>query len=131
MVESCGTDGCLALQRLTVKVDDVEMKLSHRDAEQGLTISSITTRIDNMEDKYDELRSDVKKEIQSIKDDIPEMFANAINDLMAKIFKTVLKVIATLIGFIILVCVLAFSRPYLVSALDEIKQKVEQAEVPK
>lgn len=131
MVESCGTEGCLVLQRLAVKVDDVEMKLSHRDAEQGLTISSITTRIDNMEDKYDELRSDVKKEIQSIKDDIPEMFANAINDLMAKIFKTVLKVIATLIGFIILVCVLAFSRPYLVSAIDELKQKVEQAEVPK
>lgn len=130
MVESCGTDGCLALQRLAVEVDDIKMRQNHRDMEQELIIKHISTRMDNMEEKYEELRADVKKEVQSIKDAIPEMFTNAINDLMAKILKTTLKVIATLVGFIILVCVLAYSRPYLVKALDEIKQKVEQVEVP-
>ena len=127
----------LSIKRQKVDIDAVQQTQINKDIEHEQMIQNLTTRMDTVsqdlvtfkkEVKADiqEVRSDMKKDIQSIKNDIPEMFDNAVNKLLAKMFKYVL------IGVAAIICVilLAFSRPLVLKGIDEVKTWVESVEVP-
>ena len=127
----------LSIKRQKVNIDAVQQTQTNKDIEHEQMIQNLTTRMDTVsqdlvtfkkEVKADiqEVRSDMKKDIQSIKNDIPEMFDNAVNKLLAKMFKYVL------IGVVAIICVilLAFSRPLVLKGIDEVKTWVESVEVP-
>jgi hypothetical protein len=120
-------EDCLEVKKLKLDVLALENNVSCRDVEHDVIIQGVATRMDNLETKFDDLRKDVKSDIQSIKDDIPGLFKNAINDLLATVAKW-------LIGGLIVILVIiafAFSRPVLVQALQELTNKVNTYEVGK
>lgn len=130
MSEQC--EECLNVKRLELEVQRVDLDATalHREVESmntehELSIQGITTRMDIMQTQFTELRADVKQDIQSIKDDIPAMFENAVNRLMARIAKWLL----TGLGIILLVIIFAFSRPFLVSGLQELLERAQTTEV--
>lgn len=118
-------EDCLEVKKLKLDVLALEKNVSCRDIEHDVIIQGVATRMDNLETKFDDFRQDVKKDIQSIKDDIPVLFKHAINELLATIAKWFL--IAGVI--LLLVIILALSRPILTQALEELKTKVQTYEV--
>ena len=110
-------------------IDGIKTQQESRDIEHEAMIQNLTTRMDSMEQKFDELKEKVASDIASIKEEIPSLFKNAVNELMAKMFRYIVLGVATVIGFFILVVVLAFARPYIVDSLKELTIKVEQAEI--
>lgn len=127
----------LSIKRQKVDIDVVQQTQINKDIEHEQMIQNLTNRMDTVsqdlitfkkEVKADlqEVRTDVKRDIQSMKDGIPEMFDNAVNKLLAKMFKYV----AIGIGVIICVILLAFSRPLILKGIDEVKTWVESIEVP-
>ena len=72
------------------------------------------------------VQTDVKQDIQSMKNDIPAMFDNAVNKLLAKMFKYVAIGLIIIIGAI----ALAFSRPLVLKGIDEVRTWIESVEVP-
>ena len=141
MADHC--DDCIEVQKLKFQIDGLDISLQKnkvciegiktqqeaRDIEHEAMIQNLSTRMDSMEQKFDELKKEVKTDIASIKEEIPSLFKNAVNDLMARMFKYIVFGVATVIGFLILVVVLAFARPYIVDSLKELTTKVEQAEI--
>lgn len=132
---------CQEIRKLEFRIGKTDLSVEHlgqqqetRDIEHELMIQNITTRMDTMSQDFLDLKqevkneiADVKKDIASVKKDIPDMFDNAINKLLAKMFK------AVAIGVLIIVCViiLAFSRPVILKGIDEIRHWVETVEVTK
>ena len=119
----------ISLQKNKVCIDGIKTQQEARDIEHEAMIQNLSTRMDSMEQKFDELKKEVKTDIASIKEEIPSLFKNAVNDLMARMFRYIVLGVATVIGFLILVVVLAFTRPYIVDSLKELTTKVEQAEI--
>lgn len=123
---------CLEIKKLELQIKECSNHVATKDIEHDTMINSLSTRIVNMEEKYEELKQDVKKEVASINDKvedikatIPTMFKNAVNEMMAR----VVKYIALLIVGIMLIIALSVTRPILVQALQELTKKVEQAEI--
>ena len=119
----------ISLQKNKVCIEGIKTQQEARDIEHEAMIQNLSTRMDSMEQKFDELKKEVKTDIASIKEEIPSLFKNAVNDLMARMFRYIVLGVATVIGFLILVVVLAFARPYIVDSLKELTTKVEQAEI--
>ena len=127
----------LSIKRQKIDTESVQQTQLNKDIEHEQMIQNLTNRMDTVsqdlvtfkkEVKADiqEVRTVMKQDIQSIKNDIPEMFDNAVNKLLAKMFRYVL------IGAGIIICVilLALSRPLILKGIDEIKTWVESVEVP-
>lgn len=126
------TDVQIRSQKL--EIEAVQQRQDAKDIEHEQMIQNITTRMDTMSSDFINMSSDfiyfkkeVKEDIQSIKNEIPDMFNNAINKLMAKI----LKVVAGGVLIVICVIVLAFSRPVILKGIDEFRNWVETVEVTK
>lgn len=127
----------LSIRKQKIDIDAVQQVQENKDIEHEQMIQNLTNRMDAVsqdliefkkEVKADiqEVRADMKKDIQSIKNDIPEMFDNAVNKLLAKMFKYVLIGALVVSGII----ALAFTRPIILKGIDEIKIWVESVEVP-
>lgn len=119
----------ISLQKHKISLDGVKSLQESRDIEHEAMIQNLSTRMDSMEQKFDELKEKVTSDIASIKEEIPSLFKNAVNDLMARMFRYIVLGVATVIGFLVLVVILAFTRPYIVDSLKELTTKVEQAEI--
>jgi hypothetical protein len=118
-------DDCLEVKKLKFDVLALENNVSCRDVEHDVIIQGVATRMDNLETKFDDLRKDVKSEIQSVKDDIPGLFKHAINELLATIAKWLIGGLIV----ILLIIAFAFSRPVIINALEELTNKVKTYEV--
>ena len=119
------------LRGVNLEVTALQRRVADRDVEHDAVIQNIATRIDNMEDRFMELKTEVKADIQSIKDEIPLMFEVAINKLMARVLKWIVLGVLGFIGGCILIVVLAFARPYAVDGMKEILKKIQTIEAPK
>lgn len=145
MTETC--EDCLETQRLKFQLDGQSLVIQkqhndinalaqnqlNKDIEHEQMIQNVTTRMDTMTQDIASFKKEVKEDISavkqdiaSIKKDIPDMFDNAVNKLLAKMFKYFL------IGFLVLagVIVLALSRPVILKGIDEVRSWVESVEVP-
>lgn len=129
-------ENCPETQRLTFVTKGLELEIialqrsvSDRDVEHDTVIRSIANRMFTMEECFTELKADVKKDIQSIKDEIPAMFETAVNKLMARILKWIVVGFLSFIGLCLLIVVVAFSRPYVAEGLKEIYERVQTMEV--
>ena len=122
----------LVIQKQKLDIEDVQQIQTNKDIEHEQMIQNVTTRMDTVLQDITDFKKEVKEDIQgvksdlaSIKKDIPDMFDNAVNKLLAKMFKYVLG------GILIIICViaLAFSRPLVLKGIDEVKHWVENVEV--
>ena len=122
----------LVMQKQKLDIEDVQQTQANKDIEHEQMIQNVTTRMDTVLQDITDFKKEVKEDIQgvksdlaSIKKDIPDMFDNAVNKLLAKMFKYVLG------GILIILCViaLAFSRPLVLKGIDEVKHWVENVEV--
>ena len=120
------------IARTDLCIERVSQQQEHKDIEHEQMIQNVTTRMDTVLQDITDFKKEVKEDIQgvksdlaSIKKDIPDMFDNAVNKLLAKMFKYVLG------GILIILCViaLAFSRPLVLKGIDEVKHWVENVEV--
>jgi len=118
---------CIEVKKLTLDVKRLENDVQTRDIEHDVIIKGVASRMDNLEQKFDDLRKDVKQDIKSIKDDIPALFKHATDELLATIAKWLLGGLA----IIVLIIIFAFSRPVIVKALEELTNKVQTYEVGK
>ena len=124
----------LIIQRQKLDIEDVQQTQTNKDIEHEQMIQNVTTRMDTVLQDITDFKKEVKQDIQgvksdlaSIKKDIPDMFDNAVNKLLAKMFKYVL------CGMLVIGCiiVLAFSRPVILKGIDEVRNWVEHVEVDK
>ena len=122
----------LVIQKQKLDIEDVQQTQTNKDIEHEQMIQNVTTRMDTVLQDITDFKKEVKEDIQgvksdlaSIKKDIPDMFDNAVNKLLAKMFKYVLW------GIFAIICViaLAFSRPLVLKGIDEVKHWVENVEV--
>lgn len=115
------------IARTDLCIERASQQQEHKDIEHEQMIQNLTTRMDSMSQDLQSFKLEVKEDIQNIKKDIPAMFDNAVNKLLAKMFKIVA------IGVFIIVCViiLAFSRPVILKGIDEVRHWVETVEVTK
>ena len=120
------------IARTDLCIERVSQQQEHKDIEHEQMIQNVTTRMDTVLQDITDFKKEVKEDIQgvksdlaSIKKDIPDMFDNAVNKLLAKMFKYVLG------GILIILCViaLAFSRPLVLKGIDGVRQWVENVEV--
>lgn len=130
--EKC--EDCSEIKRLEFRIagteliiKDVSQTQQNKDVEHEQMIQNLTNRMDTMSQDLQTFKQEVRQDIQNIKKDIPDMFDNAVNKLLAKMFKIVAW------GVLILVCVvvLAFSRPVILKGIDEVRNWVENVEVSK
>lgn len=124
----------LVLQRQKVELEGVRQSQEGKDVEHEQMIQNLTTRMDTVTQDIADFKKEVKEDIQgvksdiaTIKSDIPDMFDNAVNKLLAKMFKWVMMVVLVLVAVI----VLAFTRPVILKGIDEIRHWVETVEVQK
>ena len=115
------------IARTDLCIERVSQQQEHKDIEHEQMIQNLTTRMDTMSQDFIDFKNEVKEDIQSIKTEIPDMFNNAINKLLAKMFR------AVAVGVFIIICVviLAFSRPIILKGIDELRHWVETVEVKK
>lgn len=122
----------LVIQKQKIDIDAVQQTQLNKDIEHEQMIQNITNRMDTVLQDITDFKKEVKEDIRgvkadlaSIKKDIPDMFDNAVNKLLAKMFKYVLG------GILIILCViaLAFSRPLVLKGIDEVRHWVENVEV--
>ena len=108
-------------------IKDVNQTQQNKDIEHEQMIQNLTNRMDTVSQDLQTFKEEVREDIQNIKKDIPAMFDNAVNKLLAKMFRIVA------IGVFIIVCViiLAFSRPVILKGIDEVRHWVETVEVQK
>jgi Flp pilus assembly protein TadB len=119
----------ISLQKNKIQVEGIRTQQEARDIEHEAMIQNLSTRMDSMEQKFDELKKEVKTDIASIKEEIPSLFKSAVNELMARVFKYIMLGLLSIIALVVLAIVLAFTRPYIVESLKELTQKVEQFDV--
>ena len=124
----------LVVQKQKLEIESVQQTQNSKDIEHEQMIQNVTTWMDIMSQDLSEFKKEVKEDIQgvkedlaSIKKDIPDMFDNAVNKLLAKMFKGVAIAVAIFLG----VVVLAFSRPVILKGIDEVRHWVENVEVKK
>lgn len=124
----------LVVQKHKVELDAVKQSQLGTDIEHEQMIQNLTTRMDTMTQDIADFKKEVKEDIQgvksdiaTIKSDIPDMFDNAVNKLLAKMFKWMLGVVLVLVAVIIL----AFTRPVIIKGIDEVRHWVENVEVSK
>ena len=124
----------IVIQKHKVQLDAVEQTQLGKDIEHEQMIQNLTTRMDIVTQDIADFKKEVKEDIQSvktdiatIKTDIPCMFDNAVNKLLAKMFRRVLIAVLIFSGII----VFAFSRPIILNGIDEIKHFIETVEVGK
>lgn len=117
----------LQMQAQKLNIESVQQRQDTKDLEHETMIQNLTNRMDTMSQDLQTFKAEVRQDIQNIKTDIPTMFDNAVNKLLAKMFKYVA------IGVFIIVCVivLALSRPMILKGIDEVRQWVENVEVSK
>ena len=113
-MENC--NGCLPLKEL-------QLENEAQNIEHETTIQGINNRMQNLEEKFDELKKDVNDKI----DGIPDMLENALNKLLAKVAKWLL----IGIGIIFLIIVFAFTRPVISKGLSELQDKINKVEIIK
>lgn len=102
---------------------------TNKDIEHESMIQNLGNRMGTMSQEFIDFKKEMKDEVQSIKTEIPAMFDNAVNKLLARILKWAIGVIALVFLIGILTTVLAFNRNNIVKALQELQQKVEHMEV--
>mgnify|MGYP003587166763 CR=1 FL=1 len=114
-------------------VQRVQQEQVNKDIENEIMIQNLTTRMDTMTQDIASFKKEVKEDISavkqdiaSIKKDIPDMFDNAVNKLLAKMFKYVLIGVLVLAGVI----TLALSRPVILKGINAVYTWVESVEVP-
>lgn len=117
----------LQMQAQKLDLEAVQQRQDTKDLEHETMIQNLTNRMDTMSQDLQTFKAEVRQDIQNIKTDIPTMFDNAVNKLLAKMFKYVA------IGVFIIVCViaLALSRPMILKGIDEVRQWVENVEIAK
>ena len=117
----------LILQRQKVDIDAVQQNQNNKDVEHEAMIQNLTDRMNTVSQDLQTFKAEVKQDIQGVKNDIPAMFDNAVNKLLAKMFK------CALVGVLVLIAViaLAFTRPVIVKGLTELVQWVETYKVEK
>ena len=78
-----------------------------------------------MSQEFVDFKKEVKDDIKSIKEEIPEMFDNAVNKLLAKMFRYIV------IGIFVVIAVVPFSftKPIILNGIDNVKTWVEKYEV--
>ena len=122
----------LVMQKQKLDIEDVQQTQTNKDIEHEQMIQNVTNRMDAVLQDITDFKKEVKEDIQgvkadiaTIKKDIPDMFDNAVNKLLAKMFRYVLW------GIFAIICViaLAFSRPLVLKGIDEVKHWVENVEV--
>ena len=116
----------LVVQKQKLDIEQVQQTQQNKDIEHEQMIQNLTTRMDTMSQDLVDFKKEVKQDIASIKKDIPDMFDNAVNKLLAKMFKYFLIGVLILAGVIIL----ALSRPVILKGINEIYTWVESVEVP-
>ena len=117
----------IALQKQKVVVEGVSHKQEARDIEHELMISNINTRLETVVDDIKVFKKEMNDKMECMQKEIPTMFENSINRLLAKILKWFL---AGVVMFV-LVSILAWNRPQVVSFLTEMLQKAQEVEVSK
>ena len=129
-----GCVDCIEIKRVSFQIKDIDLQLGAikqaqemKDIEHETMIQNLTTRMDTMSDDFKTLKAEVRQDIQGIRDDIPRLFENAVNKLLAKIAKWLL----ISMGILIAIILLAVTRPMLVKGIDELKNKIETVEVTK
>ena len=117
----------LILQRQKVDIDAVQQNQNNKDVEHEAMIQNLTDRMNTVSQDLQTFKAEVKQDIQGVKNDIPAMFDNAVNKLLAKMFK------CALVGVLVLIAIiaLAFTRPVIVKGLTELVQWVETYKVEK
>ena len=115
----------LILQRQKVDIDAVQQNQNNKDVEHEAMIQNLTDRMNTVSQDLQTFKAEVKQDIQGVKNDIPAMFDNAVNKLLAKMFK------CALVGVLVLIAIiaLAFTRPVIVKGLTELVQWVETVQV--
>lgn len=136
MTEPC--TGCDESKRLNFEIKGLDLEMTAMQREIGdktyeydTMVRSVCTRMDTMQHQFSEFQTEVKKDIQSIKDEIPAMFESSVNAMVARIAKWVLVGIGSFLLIVIVVVVLAFTRPYIVHSLEELLNKAQTIEVTK
>ena len=134
MTDYC--EDCQEIKRLEFQIESTDLAIQrgqqaqmNKDIEHEIMIQNLTTRMDTMSQDFVEFKQEVKDDIQSIKNDIPVMFDNAVNKLLAKIAKWLIVGIVGFIVFVILTITLAFNRPHIVAGLEELTKKVQTMEI--
>ena len=90
-------------------------------------IQNLTNRMDAVSQDLQTFKAEVRQDIQNIKKEIPDMFDNAVNKLLARMFRYVV------IGVLIIICaiILAMSRPTILKGIDGVKKWVQTVEITK
>lgn len=109
---------CIEIKKIGMEVEKLRNESTCRDMEHETTQDNLSRRITSMEQKFEELKKEVKEDIKSIKADIPIMFDNAINKIFARLAKWGLLGI----GAIILV---TLSKTYGLIFLEFLKKQIE------
>lgn len=117
----------IQMQAQKLQIDAVHQKQDIRDLEHETMIQNLTNRMDTVSQDLQKFKEEVRQDIQGIKDGIPSMFDNAVNKLLARMFRYVV------VGVFIIVCViaLAFSRPLILKGIDELREWVATVQVSK
>ena len=117
----------LQTRRAQQDIESVERTQRDRDEEHEAMIQNLSTDVNKMREEFDELKQDVKDEIQAIRNEIPGLFDQAVNKLLARIAKWLLFGF----GFILLVIVVCFTKPLVEKGLKNLTEWVEKYEVQK
>lgn len=117
----------IVLQKQNIRIDGVQQEQASRDIEHEQMIQNLTTRMDTMSQEFVDFKKEVKDDIKSIKEEIPEMFDNAVNKLLAKMLKYLVIAICGLF----IVIILSFTKPLILKSIDNFKSWVETYEVSK
>lgn len=125
-------------QRTKLDIEGVRQMQEARDIEHETMIQGLTTRMDDMAQelnsfkkdmngKFDKMDESVTKRLDSMEISIPKLFEQSMNALLARIAKWLL----ISIGIVLVVVLLAVTRPILVNALKELENKIENVDVVK
>lgn len=116
---------CIEVKKLELKIQEVDNHVLTKDIEHETMIDALSTRMVNMEQKFERLEKKVSQDIKELKDSIPSMFKNAVNEMMAKFAKWAFMALVA----ILLIIALSVTRPVMIQALHELTKKVEEAEI--
>jgi len=116
---------CIEVKKLELKIQEVDNHVLTKDIEHETMIDALSTRMVNMEQKFERLEKEVKQDIKELKETIPSLFKNAVNEMMAKFAKWIF---AGLIALLLIIA-LSITRPIIIQALNELKVKVEEVEI--
>ena len=116
---------CIEVKKLELKIQEVDNHVLTKDIEHETMIDALSTRMVNMEQKFEKLEKKVSQDIKELKDSIPTMFKNAVNEMMAKFAKWAFMALVA----ILLIIALSVTRPVMIQALHELTKKVEEAEI--